>query len=442
MKPAALLQLMPSIPSRVPGLLAACWLTACANIDTSDVAGAEAGLAHSGHWEIPSDVLAAAATQQVTLTEAGPWTGTSGCSGTFTSGARTFGAYLLRNFPQITSYGGYSCRPIVGESQYMSVHATGRALDLFIPVDRSVSGEGNADNDAGDPVANWLIANAQYIGIQRVIWDRWLWQSEDYGEGQSQAYDFAGSNPHNDHIHMELSVEAAQQMTAFFQGSMEAPMLTGCAALPSEGGVVDNGTSCFQAFGNSTYWRRVEGAGIGGSYLWTNATSATSPSNWARWSLNLASAGRYEVEVHLVADHAVFSQARYGITHDGVSDTATLDQSASSEWVVLGEYDFVAGGAQSVEIYDNATGTVASGQNVCVDAIRVTNLSPPSGDSPADNPWGDGGSGASPSSPRVQNPGCSTTGASSSGRAPFALFVVLAGLAAWKRSRKRVSPLA
>lgn len=421
--------------ARLAGIVSVASFAACANIETTDVGRSESALAHSGHWEIPADVLATAMTQEVTLTEAGAWTGPSGCSGTFTSGARAFATYLLANFPQISGYGGYSCRPIVGESQYMSVHATGRALDLFIPVDRSVSGEGNADNDAGDPVANWLIANAQFIGIQRVIWDRWLWQSEDYGEGQSQAYDFPGSNAHNDHIHMELSVEGAARMTTFFQGTMEAPVLAGCAALPQEGGVVDNGGSCFQTFGNASYWRRVEGAGIGGSYLWTNATGAASPSNWARWSLNLASAGRYEVEVHLVREHAVFAQARYGITHAGQSDSATLDQSAADGWVVLGEYDFIAGGAQSVAVYDNASGTVASNRSISVDAIRLTNLSPPGGDVPADDPWGEGEPHTSTSS-RVQNPSCSAIGATSGNGSPFVAAVLLAGAFALFGRRK------
>ena len=27
----------------------------------------------------------------------------------------------------------------------------------------------DADNSAGDPIANWLIENAEYIGIQRVM---------------------------------------------------------------------------------------------------------------------------------------------------------------------------------------------------------------------------------------------------------------------------------
>ncbi|MEZ4464481.1 MAG: hypothetical protein R3F43_08225 [bacterium] len=62
---------------------------------------------------------------------------------------------------------GYACRQIRGSSG-MSVHGTGRALDIFVPL----SG-GAADNDLGDPIANWLVEHAE-IGVQ-LIWDRTIW---------------------------------------------------------------------------------------------------------------------------------------------------------------------------------------------------------------------------------------------------------------------------
>lgn len=348
----------------------------CATTDDEHTAAAHAAVARTGPWLIPTTVRASAATQDVTITEAGLWVGTSGCSGSFTEGARIFGDYLLENFPQVSDYGGYDCRPIVGAEDWMSVHATGRALDLFIPVDSDVASPGDADNDAGDAVANWLIANAEYIGVQRVIWDRWIWQADSDPTARDGAYDFAGSHPHNDHIHMELSVEASEMDTEFFSGPMDPPVLTGCAALPAEGGIIDNSDACFQAFGSPTYWRQVEGAGIGGSYIWTNAFSSTDPSNWARWAINLTRSGHYEVEVHVIPAHAVFARTQYEIRRAEGSGTVIVDQSAHAAWVTLGEFDFVSGGAQSVSVYDNASGTVPSNQNICVDAIRVTNLDP------------------------------------------------------------------
>ncbi|MBK8172481.1 MAG: hypothetical protein IPK60_19365 [Sandaracinaceae bacterium] len=422
------------------GLIALCVTTACvANGPAEHVGAAQGELARSGPWAIPADVLALAASQEVPMTEGGPWVGSSGCSGTFTQGARALGDYIRDNFPQVTSYGGYSCRAIVGDAQWMSVHGTGRALDLFIPVDRAVSGEANADNSKGDVVANWLIANAEYIGIQRVIWDRYLWQSDDWGDGRATPYNSPGSHPHNDHIHMELSVEGGQRATAFFSGPMDAPVSGGCAALPAVGGVVDNSSTCFQAFGNDTGWRHVAGAGIESSYVWTNAASASAPSNWGRWALNLSTAGTYTVEVHLVAEHAVFDRARYSIVHNEEADTVMLDQHAANGWVTLGDFDFVAGGAQSVALYDDAPGTVVSDQHLCFDAIRVINTDPNAvTDSPADDPLGHGGTPGSTS--RVQNPGCSVSDTSSASRgATFFVLALGAMLSALRRRRHNES---
>lgn len=421
---------MPSKTIRAVGLLAICFSCACINGEAESVGASRGELAQEGPWSIPADVRALAASQQVTLTDPGRWVGTRGCSGTFSEGARTFATYLMANFPQISSYGGYSCRPIVGDSQWMSVHATGRALDLFIPVDRSVVGEGKADNTAGDEVANWLIANAQYIGIQRVIWDRWLWQSEDWGDGLDTPYNSPGSNPHNDHIHMELSVEASQRMTDFFRGTMSAPVPpTGCAALPAGGGTIDNDNSCFQSYGSESYWRHVNDAGIGGSYIWTNASGSAVPSNFARWALNVTSAGTYTVEAHLVPEHSVFTRAHYDVTHAGAVDTVTIDQSAhAEEWVTLGDFDFVAGGGQSVTLYDNdTTDTVLADQHISFDAIRITNVARGT-DSPADDPWGNVDGSPTPAQQRAA--GCAVSVVSPTTSAPlvFAMLLTLAVL--------------
>lgn len=445
--------------------LASCTLEQGPDRAPSAVNGATAALAHTGPWVIPADVEAIADAQHVTMTEAGPWVGPSGCSGGFTEGGMQFGDYLLANFPQISDYGGYDCRAIVGIADQMSVHGTGRALDLFIPVDSSVSGDGNANNDLGDPVANWLISNAEYIGIQRVIWDRWIWESEPYSGEHSGAYNFPGSHPHNDHIHMELSVEASTLGTDFFSGPMDPPIPAGCSALPFEGGVIDNSSPCFQAFGNSAYWRVVEGDGIGGSYIWTNAFHAEEPSNWARWNVNLHDAGNYRVEIHLVAAHAIFDSTRYGVEHAGSSATITVDQSAADGWVSLGEYAFGAAGGQSVAVYDNSTGTVPSGQNVCVDAMRITNLGTPpttdggvpetdagtpDGSTPTDDAGtsspdaasgGDAGvvdvDAATP--PYTREPAGCSVGAAESASPPtgFAAACVVLALLAWRRRAAR-----
>jgi hypothetical protein len=88
----------------------------------------------------------------------------------------------------------------------LSVHAIGRAIDLMVPM----AGR-DADNTLGDQVANWLVENAESIGIQRVIWDKAFWNGQrGFGPLAST------SLPHTDHIHVELSVDGANKRTPFF----------------------------------------------------------------------------------------------------------------------------------------------------------------------------------------------------------------------------------
>ena len=78
----------------------------------------------------------------------------------------------------------------------MSMHGTGRALDIF-----------TTRAAGGDEVANYLVRNANQLGIQLVIWNRTLWKVTP-GGGSSRAY--GGPNPHTDHIHAELTRAAAR----------------------------------------------------------------------------------------------------------------------------------------------------------------------------------------------------------------------------------------
>ena len=87
-------------------------------------------------------------------------------------------------------------------------HGTGRALDVFIPLDK-----GKADNGKGDEVANWLVKNAEKIGVQLVIWDRTMWVAANSGE---KAVGYTGPHPHHDHIHLELNIDGAERRTPFF----------------------------------------------------------------------------------------------------------------------------------------------------------------------------------------------------------------------------------
>lgn len=97
--------------------------------------------------------------------------------------------------------------------RYLSVHAIGRAVDSMI-----TTVGGDADNTAGDPIANFLVENAEYLGIQRVIRDGMYWNGEHGFSETPDTPDSSGTAPnhHLNHIHFEVSVEAAQQQTQFF----------------------------------------------------------------------------------------------------------------------------------------------------------------------------------------------------------------------------------
>ena len=189
----------------------------------------ESALAEGGRWALPSEVLEAGATARVTYDEAPKWTGSAACSGKLKAGGHKLGEYLLDHFAVVTSVGGYACRRNTADSSRMSVHGTGRALDVFIP---TVSG--SADNGRGDKVANWLVMHAQQIGVQLVIWDRTIWRANGTNDRV-----YGGPHPHDDHLHVELTNEAAVLGTPWFANmtdDADASTTTGDGGRPSTDG--------------------------------------------------------------------------------------------------------------------------------------------------------------------------------------------------------------
>ncbi len=324
-------------------------------------------LAVPGPWQIPADVLAIGDQNFVSYTGAGPWVGESGCSGGLTPGAIELKDFLSQAFPQIWHIGGYNCRPIRGSTTVMSVHGTGRALDLHIALDG-----GDADNGAGDPVGNWLIVHAQEIGIQYIIWDHLSWKA-DRPVG-SKDRDYGGVNPHIDHLHVEISPAAADKQTDWFSGTRPLPDNPECLALPAGGGIVDEQGPCAAFFGPSQYWRFVDGAGFDGSLFWTNAFQSDTPSNWARWTLKLSEPGDYRVEVYIDPSWGVYDATRYSLVHAGSEDTLTLDQGAADGWTDLGIFSFAATGDEMLSVYDDVAGPVPSDQHIVADAVRLTRI--------------------------------------------------------------------
>jgi len=416
-------------------------LAACAGGE--DVGKVDFALSQPGPWDIPAETLAIGDTQHVSYTGAGPWVGSSGCGGSLLSGTAELRDWLGAAYPQVTHIGGYSCRAINGDGTRMSVHATGRALDIMLPRDA-----GEADNDLGDPIGNYLIEHAEEIGIQYIIWDRWTWGAARTAGAKERSY--GGAHPHDDHLHIELSPEAAAGETPWFASGRPLPEST-CDALPPTGGTVEETSDCFSAYGPAAYWRS-EPTGHGGSLLWTNAYENDAPSNWARWHLNLDAGGEYAVDVWAEQPFAVHRATRYELRHGDVEHAIEVDLEGAMGWVRLGTFTFAPGGGQHLSVHDNYAGTVGADQRIPADAVRLVRvdatmteppLSPaarvlqvveqeshsydplPGGDPTLDDDPIGGGS-------RGMSGGCSSTGA----RSPGGWWGLLAmGLIALRRRR-------
>lgn len=207
---------------RVARGIVVCALAGC----VGDEALSEHALAMrvAGPWVLPASTLAIGDRQYVSYTgsprisDGGRCTSSNAfaCSCTHPAcsrglpGTLAFATYLRRRFPQIRAAGGFDCcRQNTGNTAYLSVHSIGRAIDLMIP---TIAGD--ADNTAGDAVANWLVENAQRIGVQLVVWDRTGWNGSRAPGTKVRPY--TGPIPHVDHIHMELSVDGANRRTPFF----------------------------------------------------------------------------------------------------------------------------------------------------------------------------------------------------------------------------------
>lgn len=199
-------------------------LTGCAMdlSDPEDVETRSFEIAVAGPWNPSASTRAIAATQYVPVIDppavspAGSCRSSNAfqCSCTHPScspayqGTRDLDAYIRQRHGSLTSGGLYCCRQNSATTSVpkLSVHAIGRAIDIMVP---TIGGDAN--NSLGDPVANWLVENAEFIGIQRVIWDKAYWNGER-GFGLLSS----ASLSHTNHIHIELSPAGAARQTPFF----------------------------------------------------------------------------------------------------------------------------------------------------------------------------------------------------------------------------------
>jgi Putative peptidoglycan binding domain len=123
------------------------------------------------------------------------------CTGSATPGAKALmswflGAYRSRGGQNL---GIYNCRTVAG-SATTSLHGEGRAADLGVPVGASWAAT----------LADQLRVHSAELGVQCVIYNRRIW-SGSYPHAGWRPY--KGSHPHTDHLHVELSRNAARTLT-------------------------------------------------------------------------------------------------------------------------------------------------------------------------------------------------------------------------------------
>ena len=123
----------------------------------------------------------------------------SNCTSGFTVGAKSLSGVIKSKWPSIKDIGGFSCRKNTA-SNTTSVHGVGRALDIMVNA-KTPSGL-----RTGNEIRNFLINNAKTLGVQRVIWDKHIWSANISGWR-----DYTGPNPHTDHIHAEINLEASKK---------------------------------------------------------------------------------------------------------------------------------------------------------------------------------------------------------------------------------------
>lgn len=125
---------------------------------------------------------------------------------------QTFADWILRRVRGVPSVG--MRRPSSRLTGGRDPHLNGYAADIMI--------KGN-DPIVGDAVANWLVVNAQRIGLQYILWSRTEWTANG-SRGRWGVGTYPGRNPHHDHVHVELSVEAraisGDAMRARLDGSL------------------------------------------------------------------------------------------------------------------------------------------------------------------------------------------------------------------------------
>lgn len=117
------------------------------------------------------------------------------CSGKAQPGAEALMEVFVRDFGA-KNLGIYNCRSVRGSTN-RSIHGDGRALD-----------PGYSRISDGDRLLAVLLRHRMALGIQLIIWNRRI-----YSAKAPLGARYQGTVPHTDHLHVELTWDAARTLT-------------------------------------------------------------------------------------------------------------------------------------------------------------------------------------------------------------------------------------
>lgn len=195
-----------------------------------------------------------------------------------------------------------------------------------------------------------------------------------------------------------------------------------CGTVGFAGSVIDDGDACFEGGGPAASMRHVADAGEDGDLVWTHTTEDTAEGNFGTWHLVLEQAGRYKVEAYTDGKYAQSTKAKYVVAAGAAQTDVVVDQSASTGWQSLGEFDFTEGGEQWIHLADNTGEPLAQNVQLVFDAVRLTRVGDGSGS--------DTGSGDGTEDPPTDS-GCNAGG----GSASALVLLAFVGLGARRRRR-------
>lgn len=130
------------------------------------------------------------------------WESARQCTRKAEPGAIALMNWCVKNRAPARSGGIFNCRTVRGSSA-PSIHGEGRALDVMFPVIN------NTAHAEGQRLFEKLAANASALGLQAIIWNRKI-----YSARSPRGRNYTGVNPHIDHLHIEMTRDAAKTLTS------------------------------------------------------------------------------------------------------------------------------------------------------------------------------------------------------------------------------------